>query len=375
MGETGCWHSKNNGGDMKYVRIYHETNPKKYYGALYLLHDNEEIIIKGSYRCSVVKEWFRSGIRDRLGFYQRTYNSIVDVFGRFSLPFIKNEVIILGMAPWDYRILWFLLLSNTNSIFYHTSWHEWGHKSTPRKYSYFTIIFESLWSIFLKRDNVKVVCVHEASRQSFLSFYPCKKNTTYVVPHAVPEVFYRDFVFSEEQKSNPNFLYVGELSDKKGVHKILDMKRRGVLGGRVTIVGDGELREECIRASHEYDIDFKGAIFDKVELAKVYAQSDVFLLFSERKNGWEELFGIVMVEAMASGLVVVASNHIGPETIVKDRVYPLLESVDDVLFLEFMEYLKRNNNFEALLAEGGKVAKEYKIDSIAEKWLQVINFE
>ncbi|PLM51431.1 hypothetical protein CWN34_29225, partial [Klebsiella pneumoniae] len=66
------------------------------------------------------------------------------------------------------------------------------------------------------------------------------------------------------------------------------------------------------------NVNFMGHISDKSKLAAIFKEHDVLVLPSKKIDGWEELFGLVIIEAMACGLVVIASNHIGPRGIIDD---------------------------------------------------------
>jgi glycosyltransferase involved in cell wall biosynthesis len=100
---------------------------------------------------------------------------------------------------------------------------------------------------------------------------------------------------------SPVLLYVGRLASEKNVplaFRAYEAVRARLPGARFVVVGDGPLREKLARAHPE-------AIFTGPqrggELAKYYASADIFLFPS-----LTETFGNVTLEALASGLLVVA---------------------------------------------------------------------
>jgi glycosyltransferase involved in cell wall biosynthesis len=99
-------------------------------------------------------------------------------------------------------------------------------------------------------------------------------------------------------------LYVGRIAAEKNVALAIEtyraMKRAG-LARQLVVVGDGPLRETLQRAHP--DVLFCGAQTG-VALATHYASADVFLFPSET-----ETFGNVVLEAMASGLAVIAYDY------------------------------------------------------------------
>ena len=101
--------------------------------------------------------------------------------------------------------------------------------------------------------------------------------------------------------SSPVLLYVGRLASEKNVplaFRAFEAVRARVPGVRFVVVGDGPLRKKLARAHPE-------AIFVGPQrgatLAEYYASADVFLFPS-----LTETFGNVTLEALASGLLVVA---------------------------------------------------------------------
>lgn len=98
-------------------------------------------------------------------------------------------------------------------------------------------------------------------------------------------------------------LYVGRLAAEKNLRVALEaaeVARKGGFNIRMVVVGEGPLRQEL-------ETLYPHAVFTGVktgdELARHYASADVFLMPSQT-----ETFGLVTLEAMASGLPVVAYN-------------------------------------------------------------------
>ena len=118
-------------------------------------------------------------------------------------------------------------------------------------------------------------------------------------------------------------LYVGRLGAEKGIDRL-----RPVLDAlpdaRLALVGDGPHRGELERLFSGSATTFVGRL-SGVELAEAYASADLFCFPSDT-----ETLGLVVLEAMASGLPVVAADAGG----VPDLVHPgedgLLLPPDDI---------------------------------------------
>ncbi len=104
-------------------------------------------------------------------------------------------------------------------------------------------------------------------------------------------------------------LYVGRLAPEKNLAVTVEAYRRMKQmreSIRFVIVGDGPLRASL--QNQNRDLIFRGMQTGE-QLARHYASADLFLFASET-----ETFGNVTLEAMASGLVVVAYDYCRRET-------------------------------------------------------------
>jgi len=110
----------------------------------------------------------------------------------------------------------------------------------------------------------------------------------------------------EVPRDRPVFLYVGRIAVEKGVESFLALD----LPGSKVVVGDGPQLEELRRRFPT--VRFTGPKVGE-ELASEYAAADVFVFPSQT-----DTFGIVLLEAMASGLPVAALPVTGPIDIVRD---------------------------------------------------------
>ncbi|MBA1156531.1 glycosyltransferase family 4 protein [Microvirga mediterraneensis] len=100
--------------------------------------------------------------------------------------------------------------------------------------------------------------------------------------------------------SAPVFLYVGRVAVEKNLDAFLSLD----LPGTKVVVGDGPSRLELERRYS--DVRFLGSLTGE-DLARVYASSDVFVFPS-----LTDTFGIVLIEALASGLPIAAFPVTGP---------------------------------------------------------------
>ncbi|MCA1909867.1 MAG: glycosyltransferase family 1 protein [Magnetospirillum sp.] len=106
--------------------------------------------------------------------------------------------------------------------------------------------------------------------------------------------------------ARPIHLYVGRVAVEKNIQAFLDLD----LPGSKVVVGDGPQLED-LRRKHP-EVRFAGARFGE-DLARHYAGADVFVFPSRT-----DTFGLVLLEALASGLPVAAYPVPGPLDVIGD---------------------------------------------------------
>ncbi len=163
-------------------------------------------------------------------------------------------------------------------------------------------------------------------------------------------------IFSPEKKndlirkkyaiSGPFLLYVGRLTEKKGVRYLIDAIP-GVLqkipDAKLLIVGSGELEEELkeqvISLGLSGQIQFAGSVPNR-DLPEYYAAADIFIGPSiAAKSGDTEGFGLTFVEAAMSGCLVVASDIGGIRDIIQENETGfLVDPLDTRLLADKIRY-------------------------------------
>jgi len=112
---------------------------------------------------------------------------------------------------------------------------------------------------------------------------------------------------------SPLLLSVGRLSAEKGIENLRPILE-AIPGARLALVGDGPHRAALERHFAGMPVHFAGFLHGE-ELAAAYASSDIFLMPSRT-----ETLGLVVLEAMSSGLPVVAARAGGIPEMIKDGV-------------------------------------------------------
>ncbi len=193
------------------------------------------------------------------------------------------------------------------------------------------------------------------------------------------KIFGREF--RKENYFNQNgrkvILFVGRLAEKKGVCYAIEAMRY-VDNAMLVIAGDGPLRNELTAQAEALgretgkEIVFIGAKTHE-ELKEIYASADIFVMPSvTAKDGDKEGFGLVMLEAFASGLPIVASRSGGIVDLVKDGVngYLVPEKDSKGLADRINLVIKDDCIYNNMQTEAYRTAKQYDYSIIAKKYAE-----
>jgi glycosyltransferase involved in cell wall biosynthesis len=145
-------------------------------------------------------------------------------------------------------------------------------------------------------------------------------------------------------------LYVGRLSAEKRIGDLTAVLER-VPGARLALVGDGPARAELEKHFAGTNTAFLGFLQGEA-LSQAYASADVFVFPSAMES-----FGLVVVEAMAAGLPVVASRVGGiPDVVDSGRTGYTFEVGDTAALVEGVRHITSSRQH---LTEMGKAARAF----------------
>lgn len=168
---------------------------------------------------------------------------------------------------------------------------------------------------------------------------------------------------------NQNIIFVGRLVIKhKGLDFLLNIGKNLPSGWKILIAGTGKDEykfKQMIESEGIKDkIKFYGNLDDK-GLRNLYSSGSIFISTSR----WEG-FGLVITEAMASGLPVISFNNLGPEEILLHGKYGVL--IDKFNMKQFnTSILKMIENYEERKYWSMKSLRrslDFKKEKIILKW-------
>ena len=185
---------------------------------------------------------------------------------------------------------------------------------------------------FAINQSDAVTAVSESLKEDTYQFFDIKKNIE-VIPNFIDPSLYR---FAEDIELRAQFaekdeVIITHISNFRKVKRVDDVIRifKGVqqqLSAKLLMVGDGPELHQVKNLARELGISDKVFFLGKSKrIEQITSISDVFLLPSETES-----FGLVALEAMASGVAVVSSNVGGLAEVNKDGVTGFLNDVGDI---------------------------------------------
>lgn len=137
-----------------------------------------------------------------------------------------------------------------------------------------------------------------------------------IIPNGIDLNKYQAPTIKNQVKSGKTILYVGRLEKRKGVEYLIKAFEKAVTDSpdlKLIIVGDGKLKQKLQKQASslpEGSVEFLGFINEQDKI-KLLQKCDLFC--SPAIYG--ESFGIVLLEAMACGAVVVAGDNPGYKSV------------------------------------------------------------
>lgn len=182
--------------------------------------------------------------------------------------------------------------------------------------------------------------------------------------------------------TGPFLLYVGRLSEKKGVKYLLEalpIVLEQFPDCKLLIIGTGELsrslKQQADSLNLKNKVIFTGAIPNN-ELPSYFASADIFVGPSIKAEGGDtEGFGLTFVEAAMSGCAVVGTNVGGISDIIQDGETGFLvqeknsQAIADTL-IKFLENQKQFNNLKILARE--RMVHKFDWQSISDKYARIL---
>lgn len=286
--------------------------------------------------------------------------------------FIRDRRIVVGIAPFDWKLVLLLPFLRRNEVWWHTSWPHWGGWLREKKYPKpirFGVV-EAVWRRFIKDHLKGIYFVTDFGRSRFLKAFGASIPSA-VVHHSIDQEIFFSHPKCRERRLRVGF--VGRVAVSKGIREFIALSNLEFKAPiQFAVAGGGPLMEEVEIAARASGgrLVYEGYLGRK-KLAEFYRSIDFLLVPSKRMKDWEEAFGMVIVEAMACGVVPIATDHPGPMEILGRKLPGNL--LTESGFVEGAKAIIDRaatdlENYEQMQSICLRLSESYALSSIAERW-------
>ncbi len=210
----------------------------------------------------------------------------------------------------------------------------------------------------------KIIAITKDTKESLNSYLPNTLYKTIVIENGIDVLKYsqstaidRFKISSEIDVNEKLILMVAAMRDQKDHETLIRASKLLPPEYRVIFVGDGDRMEEVKQYAIEHGRNTILFLGRRMDIPSIMKASDVFVLSSR----WEG-FGLVVVEAAATGLPVVASDVVGLNEVVK--------TIGGQVFEPFNEYELAKKIIESIDSQDNKLdVSKYTIQETVKKYL------
>lgn len=351
------------------IYIFHETGAKSHYRAL-IEHEKKNGDIRLVFReFSVIKLLVKGLLKFNFDLVLKQIHNVIFIL---SLAFTSNKKIIVGITPYDWRLIFYYYLIKKHKYYYHTSKTSWVYQNISRKFLAKTDYIQKIWKKFIEKAN-GVFCVTKTVAKELEKKYYVEHIS--VVNHAINTSYSLD-KFVHRNNKTIKCLFVGRLTESKGINLIFNIVDQiNSNKFKFTFVGNGKLSDDVEGfVAEERNCNYLGYLND-LHLRSIYDKHDILLVPSLRTGPWEELFGMVIIEAMSRGVVPITTDHTGPKEILGDKFakYILKEDIYVLGTNRLLMNLYDNRSIMNELKQNAfSIGQEYRPEKIFKKWNQIL---
>jgi glycosyltransferase involved in cell wall biosynthesis len=289
------------------------------------------------------------------------------LYERYEKQFGKPDLILAHSVTWaGYASC---LIHKAHQIPYliveHRSFFVWSTEKARQMVKPFHVpLFKEAYG-----HCEKLVLVSDSLSKGIEALVPDIKNRTQVIPNMIREDMF--LPPAEARKTDPFvFIWAGRLEHVKGLDLLLEavklLSERSDREFFVRLAGKGSLREELEQQAVGLGIADKVKFLGRLSREEMQLEmqgGNCFVLPTRY-----EAFGVVLIEAMAAGLPVIATRSGGPDSIVTRENGLLLEPENAAELAGAMEQMVLHINEYSSDEIRSRTLRQYGHTSVMEQY-------
>ena len=234
------------------------------------------------------------------------------------------------------------------------------------------VLTSPLYAIHFRKRMIKalknakaIACRSFVIKKKLLKLFPEFENKTFVAPSGIDNNIINLSTVQPFNHSTLKILTCAHFKKRKNIDKLIKACK-GLEDVELTVIGDGKIRKSLEKL--DKNVIFTGELEREKVLEKM-RESDVFILPSVG-----ETFGMVYLEAMASGCITVCTKDDGISGIIKDGengflTEPIVEDIRNIILK--IKNLSQDE-LQKILQNTFDTIKEYTSEKVAQNYLQQI---
>ena len=230
------------------------------------------------------------------------------------------------------------------------------------------VLTNPLYRIYFKKQmeigykkSIGIACRSEVLKNKFLELYPQYENKVFLIPSGI------DFKPLLREKNNrTKIVTCANLIKRKNIDKLI-FAVNDMADMELTVIGSGKELTYLKKISNK-NIKFTGYL-NHEKVIDIFKQSDIFILPSVH-----ETFGMVYLEAMASGCITVCTKNDGIDGIIKDNYNGFLIEPNTISIKSLIDKIRHTDDIEMkiLLQNCYNTVKNYSLANCADIYLKNI---
>ncbi|MBI2996279.1 MAG: glycosyltransferase family 4 protein [Candidatus Melainabacteria bacterium] len=224
-------------------------------------------------------------------------------------------------------------------------------------------------------ENSNFVVANSPALKSICKKFSPNQEIKVITNGVDEEIFYPKQFNSTNPNNNVNLLYVSRLTFQKGIWTLIKacgiLKKRGVTNYKLTVIGEGHLKDEMFSLIDKYKISDKVNVLGWKrfeELPDIYRSADIFILPSVMEG-----MASVTLQAIACGLPIIVSRVKGNEEVLEEGYNGLSAEYNNALdFASAIEKLIKQPELRQKMSKNSiQKSKQFLWETIAKQYLEL----